>query len=341
MLLTGHTGFKGGWLAIVLAELGAEVHGLALPPSTMPNLFSEARVSSRIASSRMADIRDPQAVGAAVRESDPDVVFHLAAQALVRAGYRDPMGTFGTNVMGTVNVLEALRASPSTRAVVCVTSDKVYASDGAMHVYAEGDPLGGPDPYSGSKSCAELAAAAYRRSFLEERGIGVATARAGNVIGGGDWAADRLIPDFVRALQGGEVLSVRSPQATRPWQHVLDPLAGYLRLAEVLLERPRDLAGAWNFGPIGREARTVEWVVRRLCAADPRARWRAEPTSGPPEATTLTIDSSKARDRLAWRPKWPLEEAIDRTIAWHCAHRDGQDMLQFCLRQIAEHEAAP
>jgi CDP-glucose 4,6-dehydratase len=337
VLLTGHTGFKGAWLALWLADLGAEVHGLALRPPTEPNLFGQARVGDRLASSSIGDIRVPSAVEAAVRLAQPEIVFHLAAQSLVRSSYQDPVGTYATNVLGTAHVLEALRSSRSLRAVVSVTTDKCYENDGHGRPYAEDAPLGGYDPYSSSKACAELVTAAYRRSFLSEHGVGVATARAGNVIGGGDWATDRLVPDFLRSLDRHAELVVRSPEATRPWQHVLEPLSGYALLAEQLFERPAEFDGPWNFGPPLSDARPVRWVVDRLCSAVPGARWRVDQGTHPHEAKALSLDSTKATERLGWRPRWDLGQALDQTLAWHRAWIDGEDMQRRCLMQISEH----
>lgn len=337
VLLTGHTGFKGAWLALWLADLGAEVHGLALEPPTEPSLFREARVADRLASSAIGDIRDPSAVHAAVRSAQPQVVFHLAAQSLVRASYQDPLGTYATNVLGTAHVLEALRSTEGLRAVVSVTTDKCYENDGLGRPYAEEAPLGGHDPYSSSKACAELVTAAYRRSFLAQRGAGIATARAGNVIGGGDWAVDRLVPDFLRSLDRKAELVVRSPDATRPWQHVLEPLSGYMLLAERLSERPAEFEGPWNFGPPLSDARPVRWVVEHLCAAIPGARWRVDQGSHPHEAKALSLDSTKAIRELGWRPRWDIGRALDQTLAWHRAWGSGEDMHRQCLLQIAEH----
>ncbi len=340
VLLTGHTGFKGGWLALWLSDMGADVHGYALHPPTSPSLFQAARVERHTSSSTIADVRDLAAVKAAVKAAKPEIVFHLAAQPLVRESYRSPVETYATNVMGTVHVLEALRNVDGIRVVVNVTTDKCYENDGRSNPYVERDSMGGYDPYASSKGCAELVTAAYRRSFLSERSVHVATARAGNVIGGGDWAPDRLVPDFLRSLDAGQELVIRSPDATRPWQHVLEPLAGYLMLAERLWASKADLDGAWNFGPALADAKPVRWIVERLCAGVPGASWRVDLAPQPHEAQALTLDSTKARDRLGWRPRWGIERALDRTIAWHRAWRAGTDMREVCLRQVAEYEAA-
>jgi CDP-glucose 4,6-dehydratase len=360
VLLTGHTGFKGAWTALWLQELGARVTGLALAGApTSPSLYELARVGEGMRE-RTADARDAPALLEAVEQERPEVVLHLAAQPLVRLGYREPALTYEVNVMGTVNLLEAVRrAGEGVRAVVVVTSDKCYenptlrvppapggqgadSSPGGRR-FVEGDPLGGEDPYSSSKACAELVAAAYRSSFFSgEDGPRVATARAGNVIGGGDWGADRLIPDIVRAVEVGEAVRVRNPDAVRPWQHVLNPLSGYLTLAQELCrEDSPEVASAWNFGPAREDARTVGWVVRRLADYWAGAlRWEADDGEGgelnPPEAGHLALDSSKAEHSLGWRTAWGLEEALERVVSWHEAHRRGEDMRAFSLAQIAE-----
>ncbi len=338
VLVTGHTGFKGGWLSLVLSAAGAEVHGFALAPPPGPSLFAAAAVEDRLASSTIGDLCDLAAVERAVTRSRPEVVFHLAAQALVRRSYRSPLETFLTNVQGTAHLLDAVRHVEGVAAVLNVTSDKCYENDGSGRDFRETDALGGHDPYSSSKGCAELVTAAYRRSFLAPLGIGVATARAGNVIGGGDWAEDRLVPDFLRAIDRGEELVIRSPAATRPWQHVLGPVDGYLRLAERLLARA-SVADGWNFGPPRADARPVQWVVEQLCSEFPGARWRADPSPGVHEATYLSLDSSKARTELGWTPRWGIEVALRRTAEWHRAWRAGQDMQAFTLAQAAEYFA--
>lgn len=339
VLLTGHTGFKGSWLSLWLHALGAEVHGYALAPPTSPSLFVAARVDEAIASSTIADIRDADSLRAICEVVRPEVVFHLAAQALVRQSYREPVGTFATNVMGVVNLLEAVRKVGGVRAVVNVTTDKCYENREWPWAYREIEPMGGHDPYSASKGCAELVTAAYRASFLTEAGIGVATARAGNVIGGGDWAEDRLLPDVFRALDEQCTLPVRSPHAVRPWQHVLEPLSGYLLLARALAEGGGDVAEAWNFGPADEDARNVGWIVERLASKLPGLAWQVDASPHPHEAHYLKLDSSKARSRLGWRPRWRLAEALDRTVQWHLAWRNGADMCAFSLAQIAEYVA--
>ncbi len=338
VLLTGHTGFKGAWLALWLGRLGAAVTGLALPPATDPALFSLARVEE-VAAHHAADIRDREAVARIARAADPQVVFHLAAQPLVRPGYADPVGTFSTNVMGTVHVLEALRQCPDLRAVVAVTTDKVYRNREWPFPYREDDHLGGHDPYSASKAGSEIAAACYRDAFFRDRGVALATARAGNVIGGGDWSVDRLFPDAVRAFSSGRTLHIRRPDAVRPWQHVLEPLAGYLCLAERLFADP-GLAGAYNFGPHTFEAATVRRVVELARAAFGGGEVAWGPgDEGPHEAGWLALETAKARTTLDLRPLWPLEEAVARTMAWYARQLRGEDARELCLAEIAAYES--
>jgi CDP-glucose 4,6-dehydratase len=339
VLVTGHTGFKGSWLCLWLASMGAEVHGYALPPPTDPSLFDKAKVGDLLASSEMADVRDGEALCAAVRRVHPEIVFHLAAQPLVRRSYRAPVETYAVNVMGTVHLLEAVRQNDSVRAVVSVTTDKCYENREWPWGYRENEPLGGCDPYSNSKACAELVSAAYRTSFLADSGVALATARAGNVIGGGDWAADRLLPDLLRALDAGETLIIRSPGAIRPWQHVLEPLSGYLALAEALVASGVQAAEAWNFGPVDDDARPVGWILEHLAASVPELRWQCDSAAQPHEANYLKLDSSKARTQLGWAPRWRLDKALDMTVAWHSAWRQGDDMRALSLAQITEYTA--
>ncbi|MBK6632536.1 MAG: CDP-glucose 4,6-dehydratase [Betaproteobacteria bacterium] len=339
VFLTGHTGFKGGWLSLWLAELGAEVHGYALPPPTDPNFFTATGLDKRLVSSVIADIRDASSLERAMQAARPEVVLHLAAQPLVRQSYAEPVETFAVNVMGTVNLLEAVRKTPGVKAVLNITTDKCYENREWVWPYRENEALGGHDPYSGSKACSELATAAWRRSFLDAAGVQVASARAGNVIGGGDWAADRLVPDFLRALDAGRPLVVRSPLATRPWQHVLEPLSGYLTLAEKLCSEGAAFAEAWNFGPDEADARPVQWIVETLCARVPGAAWQHDAAPQPHEAHTLRLDSAKAHARLGWRPRWILSRALEATLEWHQAWKAGADMAEFSLGQIREYAA--
>jgi CDP-glucose 4,6-dehydratase len=338
VLVTGHTGFKGAWLSLWLGQLGAEVSGYSLPPPSQPSLFEAGSLAGRMRSLE-GDVRDLPALSAAFRELRPEVVLHLAAQSLVRPSYDDPVTTFGTNVMGTVNVLEAARAQPETRAVVVVTSDKCYENREWPWGYRENEAMGGHDPYSSSKGCAELVTAAYRRSFAQT-GVGIASARAGNVIGGGDWATDRIIPDFVRAVGRGQPLRVRNPGAVRPWQHVLEPLAGYLLLAERLFDEPTRFGEGWNFGPADGDAQPVSWVVDRFARNwGQGVTWQADPGPHPHEANFLKLDCSKARNLLEWRPRLSLEQALLWVTDWYREFSSGTDAAQLCLSQIAQYEA--
>ena len=332
VLVTGHTGFKGCWLALWLASMGARVSGYALAAPSTPSLWDLVQAKSGIAST-IADIRDLGALAKATAAAQPEIVFHLAAQSLVRPSYDDPVGTYATNVLGTVHVMEAARRAGSVRALVNVTSDKCYENLETGQAYREGDPMGGRDPYSSSKGCAELVTSAYRLSFFQ--GAGIASARAGNVIGGGDWALDRIVPDTVRAIAAGKPVRVRNPRAVRPWQHVLEPLAGYLALAERLYEKPAGFAEAWNFGPDEAEAVPVETVattVTRLWG--PPAAWKADAGEHPHEAHFLRLDSSKARARLDWRPRLKLPLALEWTVDWYRRQAQGADARQLTLGQI-------
>ena len=340
VLLTGHTGFKGAWLAQWLQRLGAQVAGIALAPATEPNLFERAGVAAGLSAHAVADIRDAAACAAAVRAARPEVVLHLAAQALVRPSYADPLATYATNVMGTANVLDALRAQEGVRAVVVVTTDKVYRNLERPLPYREDDALGGHDPYSASKAAAEIVAASYRDAFLAARGVALATARAGNVIGGGDWSVDRLLPDAVRAWQAGAVLQVRRPQAVRPWQHVLEPLSAYLVLAERLWQTPA-CAGAYNFGPHTHEAASVGEVVTLARSAYGRGEVAfGDGRDGPHEAGWLALEVAQARAALGVAPRWPLQEAVRRTMDWYRRFADGADARTLCEADIAAFEAA-
>jgi CDP-glucose 4,6-dehydratase len=339
VLLTGQTGFKGAWLALWLHRLGADVVGISLPPTTTPNLFTLANVPS-LCDSHFCDIRDAESLAALVQRSQPEVVFHLAAQALVRASYRDPLTTFASNVMGTANTLDALRALDSVRAVVVITTDKVYQNLEQPLPYRETDALGGHDPYSASKAAAEIVISSYRASFLDGKGIAVASARAGNVIGGGDWSEDRLIPDAIRAWNAGHPLQIRRPGAVRPWQHVLEPLCAYLQLAEHLWRQPA-LAGAYNFGPQTHEAATVREVVQLAQAAygHGQVAW-GDGTEGPHEAGWLALEVAKARTLLGVKPRWALVDTVQRTMDWYRQWRDGASMAAACEADIHAYERA-
>lgn len=339
VFITGHTGFKGSWLSLWLQALGAEVHGYALTPPTQPNMFTVADVEKGMTSSTIADIRDAERLLAAMQAARPDIVFHLAAQPLVRYSYAQPTETYAVNVMGTVNLFEAVRATPSVRAVVNVTTDKCYENQEWLWGYRENEAMGGHDPYSSSKGCAELVTSAYRRSFLDAAGIALASARAGNVIGGGDWASDRLIPDILRGLVSDQSIVIRSPMAVRPWQHVLEPLAGYLQLAESLYQQGTQFAEAWNFGPNDSDNQPVQWIVERLTELwGQGARWELDQSVNPHEAHHLKLDCSKARSRLNWRPRWTLEQALGHIVDWQRAYLDGKNMNQFTLAQIATYQ---
>ena len=333
VLLTGHTGFKGGWLALWLQQLGAQVTGLALAANTQPSLFTAARIAE-VCDHRVADLRDAAAVAAVVRAAAPQIVLHLAAQPLVRASYQQPLETFATNVMGTAHVLDALCGMAGIRSVVVVTTDKVYRNHEWAYPYREGDALGGHDPYSASKAAAEIITASYRDAFLREQGTAVATARAGNVIGGGDWSDDRLIPDAVRAWQAGAVLAVRRPQSIRPWQHVIEPLAAYLALAEALWHQP-ELAAAYNFGPASHDAATVGDVIALAQPAFGRGEWAlGDSSAGPHEAGWLALEVAHSRLALGVVPRWTLAQAVARTMRWYRAVADGADARAQCLADI-------
>ena len=339
VFLTGHTGFKGGWLTLWLNAMGARVTGYSLAPETEPNLFTRADVGNGI-DSIIGDIRDAANLRGAMERARPDVVIHMAAQPLVRESYLRPVETYETNVMGTINVLEAMRSVSTVRAAVMVTTDKCYENREWEWGYRENEPMGGYDPYSSSKACAELVTSAYRNSFFNpakyaEHGVAIASARAGNVIGGGDWAADRLIPDIVRAIRRDEAVKVRSPHAIRPWQHVLEPLAGYLALAERLYTDGTEFASAWNFGPHDSDARPVEYIVDEMVRQwGDGASWRLDTDLHPHEATYLKLDCSKARARLNWHPRWNLKTALEHIVSWYKAEARGEDMRAFTLNQI-------
>jgi CDP-glucose 4,6-dehydratase len=338
VLLTGHTGFKGSWLALWLARLGARVHGLALPPQTRPSLHVLCAATPALGET-IGDIRDPATCAAAMEAASPEIVLHLAAQALVRRSYREPAATYATNAMGTLNLLEAARSRPGLRAILVATTDKVYRNDGAGRAFREDDPLGGHDPYSASKAAAEIVVESHRASFLASAGIGVATARAGNVIGGGDWSEDRVVPDLLRALDAGRPVELRYPGAVRPWQHVLEPLAGYLRHAQALAEDPGRTPSALNFGPDPGAFLTVRDLVERFSARfSGRPGWTAQPGDHPAEAGYLTLDSARAAATLGWRPRLSADAAIDWTAGWHAALAAGAPARDLVLADIERYE---
>lgn len=346
VFLTGHTGFKGGWLSLWLANLGANIRGYALEPSTQPNMFSVASVAGVLDDVR-GDTRDYATLEASLRDFAPEVVFHLAAQPLVRHSYIDPLGTFSTNVMGTAHVMEAIRKTPSVRAVVCITTDKCYHNRDWVWPYRETDPLGGHDPYSASKACAEMVSAAWRTSFFEtertgDRQLLLATVRAGNVIGGGDWSGYRLIPDLIRGFQSGEPVLIRRPKAIRPWQHVLEPLNGYIMLAEKLLARQAKFASSFNFGPSEDDTWPVERIADRLVELwGHGASWIRDTVPTPYEDHFLRLDASRARFELGWKPRLGIEKALEWSVDWYRAWRDGADMRQTSLAQIEEFQKLP
>jgi|TARA_B100000530_G_scaffold220849_2_gene141938 CDP-glucose 4,6-dehydratase len=333
VLLTGHTGFKGSWLSVLLQSMGAEVHGYALAPRGKPSFYELAGIDEKICSSTLADIRDYEALKSSLHRAQPDIVLHLAAQPLVRYSYSNPLETYSVNVMGTANLLQAALQSEKVRSVVNITTDKCYENMEWVWPYRENDRLGGHDPYSNSKACSELVTASFRESFFKKAGIGLASARAGNVIGGGDWSEDRLIPDFLRALDQNQVLTIRSPNATRPWQHVLEPLVGYLTLAESLYKSPEMYSKPFNFGPDEADAQTVEWIVEFLCSKYKNAAYRVQ-ASDLHEAGMLRLDSSMTKKELCWKPRFNLQEALELTIDWHNTYRVGGDLIAKSLQQF-------
>ncbi|GAB0058346.1 CDP-glucose 4,6-dehydratase [Candidatus Magnetaquicoccaceae bacterium FCR-1] len=343
VFMTGHTGFKGSWLSLWLQRLGSEVTGYALNPPTNPGLFEVANVGAGM-KSIIADIRDPESLSRSMQDAKPDVVIHMAAQPLVRYSYQAPVETYATNVMGSVHLLEAVRKTETVRAVVNVTSDKCYENKEWPWGYRENEPMGGYDPYSNSKGCAELVTAAYRNSFFNpakyaEHGVAIASGRAGNVIGGGDWATDRLIPDILRAIEAGQAVNIRSPHAIRPWQHVLEPLSGYLALAEQLFTEGPLYAEGWNFGPADEDAKPVQWIVEQLTAQwGEGAIWQLDQQPQPHEAHYLKLDCSKARARLNWYPRWSLSETLSSIVSWHKAWLEHEDMQAVTLDQISNYE---
>lgn len=342
VLLTGHTGFKGSWLALWLQSMGAKVVGYSLKPPTSPSLFETAKVAEDMISIE-GDVRDFSALSSVFEKYQPEIVIHMAAQALVRYSYTNPIETYSTNVMGTVHVLEAARLTKSVRAIVNVTSDKCYENKEWAWGYRENEPMGGYDPYSNSKGCAELVTAAYRNSYFHPgkypaHGVALASGRAGNVIGGGDWAEDRLIPDIMRAITQGKPVNIRNPHAIRPWQHVLEPLSGYLQLAQKLYEDGAGYAEGWNFGPSDEDAKPVQWIAEQLTRTwGDGASWKLDEGNHPHEAHYLKLDCSKAKARLGWRPRWSLDEALNAIAEWHQAYRNRENMHEKTMQQIARY----
>ena len=344
VLLTGHTGFKGSWLSLWLQSMGAKVIGYSLTPPTKPSLFEVANVAENM-TSILGDVRDFSALSVVFEKYQPEIVIHMAAQALVRYSYINPIETYATNVMGTVHVLEAARLTKSVRAIVNVTSDKCYENKEWVWGYRENEPMGGYDPYSNSKGCAELVTAAYRNSYFhpekyKEHGVVLASGRAGNVIGGGDWAEDRLIPDIMRAITQGNPVNIRNPHAIRPWQHVLEPLSGYLQLAQKLYEEGASYAEGWNFGPGDEDAKPVQWIVEKLTQSwGEGASWKLDEGNHPHEAHYLKLDCSKAKARLDWQPRWSLETTLSTIVDWNKKYQQGVDMKKVSQQQIEDYQA--
>ena len=340
VFLTGHTGFKGGWMAMWLTEMGARVYGYSLQAPTNPNFFTETKLKERIENSIIADICDFSTLSDAIKFAKPSVIIHMAAQPLVIESYHAPVETFKTNIIGTINILEIARQIDTIEAIVNITTDKCYENNENLRPYNENDKLGGYDPYSSSKACAEIVSAAYRNSYLLKNGTNLATVRAGNVIGGGDWATNRLIPDFFRSIDNNETLLIRSPNAVRPWQHVLDPLSGYLMLAEKLVENKSNFAEAWNFGPEETNAKTVSWVLNTLSKKFINAKWEVKINTNHHEANLLSLDISKAKTKLGWFPRWSLETAINNTVDWYLAFKEGESMANISIKQIKDYQAS-
>lgn len=338
VFITGHTGFKGGWLALWLSELGARVYGYSLKPPTNPNFYDIINLESIIKRSFIGDVRDLSGIIKSMAEAKPSIIFHMAAQPLVLYSYSNPIETFTTNVIGTINVFEAARKNETVEAIINVTTDKCYENRESDQPYNENDRLGGYDPYSGSKACSEIATSVYRNSFLLHTKAKLASARAGNVIGGGDWASNRLIPDFFRSLEANKKLYIRSPQAVRPWQHVLEPLSGYLTLAEKLASNGNSFAEAWNFGPEQFNAKTVSWVLDQLSKQFINSNWEKQITNQQHETNLLKLDITKAKSKLGWKPKWNLETSIDNTVKWYQAYIKQQNMVEFTKKQIRDYQ---
>ena len=336
VFLTGHTGFKGGWMSLWLYSLGAIVKGYSLKPLTSLALFEEANVRS-VVDSQIGDILDFDTLQESILSFDPDIIIHMAAQPLVRYSYINPIETYEVNVIGTTKVLEVARSCSNLKAVVNITTDKCYENDNRSEGYKESDPMGGFDPYSSSKGCAELVTSAYRRSFLQEQGIGLASVRAGNVIGGGDWAEDRLIPDILRSFEKNKPVVIRNPKATRPWQHVLEPLSGYLVLAQKLYNDQDQYAEGWNFGPNEQDVKSVDWILDKMISKWPNSSWVLDSNHNPYEADFLKLDISKAKYKLGWKPTWELDHTLDKIVNWHRSWLNKEDMQTICLTEIEEY----
>jgi CDP-glucose 4,6-dehydratase len=336
VFLTGHTGFKGSWLSIWLNYLGANVIGYSLLPSTSPSLFNEARVENLI-NSHIGDIRDQDSLYKAMVDFNPDILIHMAAQPLVRFSYINPVETYEVNVIGTAKVLEVARSCKNLKSIINITTDKCYENTGFDKSYTEADPMGGFDPYSSSKGCAELVSSAYNTSFFEKLGIGLASVRAGNVIGGGDWADDRLIPDILKSFEEKKPVMIRNPSATRPWQHVLEPLSGYLMLAQKLYQNNKKYSGAWNFGPNENDVKPVKWILEKMILDWPDASWELDINNSPHEEEFLKLNISKAEIILGWRPIWELSDTLKKIILWHKNWKNKENMQVLCLAEIKQY----
>ena len=339
VLLTGHTGFKGGWASLMLTMLGAKVHGLSLPPTEDSVFCKSVGIENRITGSTYSDITSYQSCLSVMEEFKPDIILHMAAQALVRVSYSNPLETYMVNVIGVANLLEAARKVETVKVIVNVTTDKCYKNNEWLWPYRENEALGGHDPYSSSKACAEIISAAYRDSFFANKGVQLATARAGNVIGGGDWSKDRLIPDILRSLEANEIISIRSPSSIRPWQHVLEPVTGYILLAQKLGENQDVFSEAWNFGPEENDCWSVGEIVAHVCEIAQKGSWDTPVIDQPHEASLLKLDSSKAKANLGWMPRWKVSEALKKTIEWYQESLSGDDMYEFSVTQIMEYQA--
>jgi len=336
VFLTGHSGFKGSWLSIWLSHLGASVYGYALLPPTSPSLFNVAKVDNLV-KTKIGDIRDHELLYKSMVNFKPDILIHMAAQPLVRYSYNNPIETYETNVIGTAKVLQVARSCKNLKAIINITTDKCYENLGFDKSYKETDPMGGYDPYSSSKGCAELIASAYRSSFFDDLGIGIASVRAGNVIGGGDWAEDRLIPDILRSFQMTKPVKIRNPKATRPWQHVLEPLSGYLVLAQKLYYNNKEYSDGWNFGPKEQDVKPVGWILDNMLEYFPGSSWGLDKDSNLHEAGFLKLDISKAEYKLGWRPLWKLSDTLNKIVLWHNAWKNDEDMQAICLAEIEEY----
>ena len=333
VFITGHTGFKGSWMVLWLKMMGANIKGYSLKPPSQPNLFEEINISNLIFS-EINDIRSYDSLKKSVQEFSPEIVFHMAAQPLVRASYKNPLETYETNVMGTANILEAALNTTSVRAFINITTDKCYENIEEDIAYVETDKMGGSDPYSSSKGCAELVTSAYRESFFKQKKIGIASVRAGNVIGGGDWAEDRLIPDILRAFESNEPVIIRNPKATRPWQHVLEPLSGYILLAENLYNYPDEYSDGWNFGPNFEDVKSVGAIVDFMSSLWPNSSWQLDKSENPYEANFLKLDISKVKSKLKWHPTWNLETSLQKIVEWHKQWLSNSNMQDICIEEI-------